>query len=269
MEKRILNHKGCPLHYWLAGPENRLPVVFTHGYTMAHQLFDEQVPELSQDYRILLWDVRGHGLSRPLGQDFSIKGAAEDLIAILDSVGIKQAIFVGHSMGGLISQEITFCRQDKVMALVLLGTICLTSKQPFSVRIMKRFSPLLLSLIPVPVRSYLNGPAAGKQSQTRKQARELARKVPKKDACAIWKAITCSDHYEPDYHIKPPLLLTHGEYDTLVGLGVIKRLMPKWAAQETSCRYIVVPDAGHNACKDNPGFFNSMLTDFLHDLNLE
>jgi pimeloyl-ACP methyl ester carboxylesterase len=66
-------------------------------------MFDAQLPAVVQSYRVLVWDVRGHGQSQPVGTGFSILLATEDLLAILDEAGYEQAKLVGQSMGSYIA----------------------------------------------------------------------------------------------------------------------------------------------------------------------
>ncbi|MCI0393621.1 MAG: alpha/beta fold hydrolase [Chloroflexi bacterium] len=97
LEQYTLERNGCPIHYWLSEKEERPLVVLTHGAGADHQMFDAQVTVLDQHYSVLIWDVRGHGLSRPIGDAFSIHVAVADLLAILDGIGRQQAIFAGQS----------------------------------------------------------------------------------------------------------------------------------------------------------------------------
>ena len=262
----VLEIKGCPIHYWLSGPAGKPLVVFTHGMRMDHRLFAEQEKFLSKDYRVLLWDVRGHGLSEPMGESISIKGASEDILAILDEILCEKAILVGHSMGGLISQELTFYHPERVIALVILGSMCITWKQPLVNKLVSAASPTMFWLSPEFVLKWMGGYFAGIRPETKKLAGQMCRQVSKTDFLKIWKAVTRCDHYEKDYHIKQPLLLTHGQYDNMVGLGLIKKLAPAWAECEKNSRYEVIPQAGHNACMDNPEFFNNLLMDFFRNL---
>ena len=57
----VMERKGCPLHYWVGGPQGQPLVVFTHGACVDHHSFDPHVPVVAQRYRVLSWDVRGHG----------------------------------------------------------------------------------------------------------------------------------------------------------------------------------------------------------------
>ncbi len=230
---------------------------------MDHQLFDLVIKQFGDRYRLLYWDVRGHGRSRPMGDDFSIRTATEDLLAILETEVIDEVILVGISMGGFISQELYFLRPNLVKAMVLIDTLCITWKQPPGIKCMRPFSRLGFWLMPQRLLRWFGGSCAGTKKNTRRQARKLCKQVPKKDFLKIWRGIITCDHYEPGHIINVPLLMILGQYDYLVGLGLIKWLTPKWADCQPDCRLVTVPGAGHNSIQDNPEFFRQTLQEFL------
>jgi 3-oxoadipate enol-lactonase len=128
LNKQELKRSGSTLVYWLTGPEKAPLVVLTHGATIDHRTWNPQLKALEGKYRVLVWDVRGHGQSQPIGEDFTVAGAAEDLVAILDKLKVKQAMLVGQSMGGNIAQELVFYHPERVSAMFLLGCACNTWK---------------------------------------------------------------------------------------------------------------------------------------------
>lgn len=235
---------------------------------MDHSIFDAQVAALAGNYRVLSWDVRGHGLSRPIGPEFSIRRAADDLLFILDHIGCQQAIFVGHSMGGFITQEVIFAHPERVIAAVMIGSMCITMKKTAAIELIKPVSVPCLRLCPDFILKRVMAYSAGLNNNVRKCAEAACRKVPKKDFLKIWKALTLCEHYEKNYKITCPLLITHGQHDNLVGFGLIKRYASIWAAREGACKYKIIPNAGHNAHQDNPEFFNQLLQNFLGELLL-
>src|SRR5690349_19865722 len=125
---------GTTLHYWVAGPIDRPLVVFTHGEGIDHRMFVPQLASVAREYRVLLWDIHGHGQSQPLGMNgvFSLRTVVEDLLALLDQLGYQQATFVGQSLGAAISQELAFLYPERVTALIVIGGTSLT--MPVSVR---------------------------------------------------------------------------------------------------------------------------------------
>ncbi len=96
-------------------------LIFSHGFALDHTLFDAQVAAFKDKYRCIAWDERGHGMTNCLG-DFTMWDSAEDVIGLMDHLGIKQATLVGLSQGGFLSMRAAVTHPDRVKALVLMDT---------------------------------------------------------------------------------------------------------------------------------------------------
>src|SRR4051812_17737082 len=96
LKPSVLLRQGCPLHYWIAGDASRPLLLLTHGAGIDHDLFRNNVDALAERYRVLTWDVRGHGLSQPMGAPFTIPTVLDDMIAILDAAFAGDAVLVGQ-----------------------------------------------------------------------------------------------------------------------------------------------------------------------------
>jgi len=260
LKEFVLERKGCPLHYWVGGPEGAPLVVFTHGACVDHRSFREQVPLVADSYRVLTWDVRGHGLSRPMGEPFSVPLAVEDLLAIMDQLGYEGAAYVGNSNGTYIQQELVFRYPQRVRALVMADGTCTTWKHTKFELWLLRASPGLMKLYPFESLKKFGLPYMSAQKDVQDYIYEAYSLLTKKDYLLITAAAFTSLHYEPGYQITQPMLLVHGEDDRT---GDIKKIAPLWAAREANCQYVVIPNASHMAMMDNPVFFNRLLLDFL------
>ncbi len=75
MEHRQLKSGNGDIHYWIKKNENARCIVFTHGLTANHTMFEKQVEYFLSKYTVITWDVPLHGLSRPY-HNFSYKGTA-------------------------------------------------------------------------------------------------------------------------------------------------------------------------------------------------
>ena len=119
LSESTLDRGGFKLHYWTGGAPDSPLVVFTHGATIDHHEWDATLPIIGEHFRVLTWDMRGHGLSRPAS--FSMPAAVQDLLDILDELQVSQALFVGHSLGGNLHQELVFHHPERVLGYGLRG----------------------------------------------------------------------------------------------------------------------------------------------------
>lgn len=108
--------------YRASGDERRLPVVCLHGLTRNSRDFEELAPLLAGDgRRVIVPDIRGRGRSGPSPDPRRYHPAtyARDIAALLDHIGIRQAAFIGTSMGGLIMMALAARRSRAIAAAVL------------------------------------------------------------------------------------------------------------------------------------------------------
>jgi len=99
MEKIKVN--GINLAYTRRGQGT--PLVLIHGYPLDHSMWDEVVPLLDDRFDIILPDLRGFGESDSPETVYNISDMAADIAGLLEQLGIQQAVFAGHSMGGYVA----------------------------------------------------------------------------------------------------------------------------------------------------------------------
>jgi len=118
---------GIRLHYREQG--RGFPIVLVHGYTGNLHNWVFQIPPLTQKYRTVSLDLRGHGLtdSPPRPEDYSLELLAEDVYGLLQAVGISECYLCGHSLGGMVAQEFFLAHPEMVRALILVDT---TAERP-------------------------------------------------------------------------------------------------------------------------------------------
>jgi 3-oxoadipate enol-lactonase len=258
LHEELLECAGFNIHYWASGKSAPPLVVFTHGATIDHHEWDATLPLVGEKFRILAWDVRGHGLSRPA--TFVLKDAVDDLLAILDKIQVEQAIFIGHSMGGNLHQELVLHHPERVIAMVFLDCSWNFQKLSALETLSLSIAEPVFKLYPynLLVNQSLAATATSKTSQ--EFLRPAMESLSKAEFIHILMASTSCLHYEPGYTINKPLLLMVGDNDAT---GNIRKAMPAWAKCEPDCRFVVIPDAKHAANLDNPDFFHEVLLDFL------
>ncbi len=101
------------------------PLVLAHGYSATLAMWREQLPALSERYRVVVYDTRGHGASTvpaDMGQYGLAREYVADQLALMNHLGIEQAYVGGLSMGGMIAQEFALQHPRRVKALLLFDT---------------------------------------------------------------------------------------------------------------------------------------------------
>jgi len=110
------------LYHTLEGTPNSPVLVFSNSLGSDHRMWDELLPHLLPYFRVLRYDTRGHGQSPAPAGPYTIDQLGQDVIDLLDQLGIDQAYFCGLSMGGLIGQWLGVNRPDRIRKLVLSNT---------------------------------------------------------------------------------------------------------------------------------------------------
>lgn len=99
------NVNGTTLHYELNGQEMGTPIVFIHPPLLTLEAFTYQKEQLGDRFRVITFDIRGHGASACSARTLSYELITEDMIGLLDHLGIKQAFLCGYSTGGTVALE--------------------------------------------------------------------------------------------------------------------------------------------------------------------
>ena len=118
-----VSRDGDDVYYETFGAPDAPVVVLGHGAGGNHAIWFQQVPLLARDYRVVTWDQRGFGLSTNHHELANPRTATDDLLAILDHLGIERAHVVGQSMGGWAALGLALAHADRVRSLVLADTI--------------------------------------------------------------------------------------------------------------------------------------------------
>ena len=106
------------------GPDNAPVIIFIHGFPLNKSMWDWQVEALKDNYRVLAYDIRGHGNSGEGTEDFTIDLFTTDLIGLMDTLKIKTAMLCGLSMGGYVALNAIEKYPDRFDALILSDTQC-------------------------------------------------------------------------------------------------------------------------------------------------
>jgi 3-oxoadipate enol-lactonase len=113
---------GQLIHYRLDGPAGAPVLSFVNSLGTDHRIWDAVATRLAPRFRLLRYDMRGHGLSDAPTGDYSLDQHIADLAGLLDATGIGRTVLIGISVGGLVAQGFALARPDRLAGLVLLDT---------------------------------------------------------------------------------------------------------------------------------------------------
>ena len=98
-------------------------VLLTHGFGATGRMWDEQIEEFTGRYRLIAWDLPGHGESRFPKRTIGPDALADDMAAVLDAAEEDRAVAIGLGVGGALSLRFWRRHPRRVRGLVLIGTM--------------------------------------------------------------------------------------------------------------------------------------------------
>lgn len=260
--KALIN--GATINYVEAGNPSAPPVVFVHGFPFSHAMWDPQMEAVSRTHRAIAYDVRGHGESLVGDGQYTIEGHVDDLIGLLDHLGIPQTVIVGLSMGGYITLRALERHPDRFRAAALCDTRSESDSDEAKVRraagiagVKKDGSAAFAESFAKAVfaeRTFTADPAAVEKIRT------IIRRTPPLSIAGTLLALAArTDTTASLASIRIPVLILVGEHDVTTPPDASRAMHQRIAGSELH----IIPGAAHMSNLENPAVFNEKLLAFL------
>ena len=239
-------------------------VLMLHGIGGGHLSFAPQVESLaSQGYRAVAWDMPGYGRSAPI-EPYNFKGLAQSCITLIEALKCGDVVLVGHSMGGMVAQEVMARRPELVSKLVLCGTSPSFGKPDGEWQrefIAQRTAPLdagksMAELAEVLVPQIV-GP--GSLPEGVRLATHCMSLVPASTYRRALEALVTFDRRANLPLIQIPTLVVAGEHDP----NAPPSMMKKMADAIARSTYLEMRGIGHLQNLEAPDEFDGLLLNFL------
>lgn len=269
VQDKYITLNGCKFHYLDWGKPDAPVVVALHGFTSLAHTWDTVARALSDRYRILAPDLRGHGETE-WSDKYSLKSAMDDLEAFVSALDVKTFTLIGHSLGGLIGYLYTPAHATRVERLVIVD---------MGPEIMPAFSQRLVNSLAESnvfesrehvFQKLRADNARASDDELRQRAKHNVRqrqdgkwtwrydhgfkdgskRVERLDPDAQWQALA---------RIACPTLLVRGSESDLLSRETARRMINVIP----HCHLIEIPNAGHSVFMDNPIDFIAALEEFL------
>ena len=241
-------------------------LVFLHGIGTDGSSFADQLESFSRGARAIAWDMPGYGASPPL-ERMTFPALVDSLIQLLDARHVDRAVIVGHSMGGMVAQELVARRPERVAALVLYSTVPTFgggSEKRRREFLAQRLKPLDEGKTPADMAPAVIGQIVAENADPRAIERAVAcmSAIPVDTYRA---AVHCIVDFDASAHlgtIRCPTLALAGDRDRVTPPAAVERM----AQAIPGARYELLASVGHLANLERPAEFDAALSRFLDSL---
>lgn len=240
------------------GAKGQPCVLLAHSIMTSAQMWAPQVAHLTGlGYRVLRPDSRGHGGSRDEDSPLTIDRLAEDVVRVLDTLGIERAHFVGLSLGGMVGFALGQQHAARLESLVICDARADSPPafaQPWDERIAQAREQGMASLVGPTLDRWFGDRLAGLDRRWEAELRQAIASTTVDGFVATARALQDFD-YTPGLSSMPPhATLIVGEKD-----GVLPGVMADIARRMPRCELEVIPAAGHLPNLEQPAAFNRAL----------
>ncbi|SHL03433.1 3-oxoadipate enol-lactonase [Roseovarius marisflavi] len=246
------------LHYLDEGDPKGAPIVFAHALGTGTLLWGAILPHLPPGLRIIRYDARGHGLSSCPAAPYSMGTLVRDAERLLDHLSVREAMFVGLSIGGMVAQGLAVKRPDLVRAMVLSNTAAkIATPEIWASRIATARAGGMAELARASCERWFTR-AFMKENRHLPWLNVLTRHDPEGYiGCA--SAISGTDFYTPTSGLRLPTLGIAGSEDGSTPPDLVRETVDLIPGSQ----FHLIRRAGHVPPVDQPEAYARQLRDFL------
>lgn len=250
------------VHHDVSGPSAAPVLMFANALGTSFHIWDDVVTCLGPEYRILRYDMRGHGLTDAPPGPYQVAQLARDGIHLLDALAIERVHLCGLSLGGLVAQQVAARFPDRVDRLILCATglrigteagwraraeaVRHGGLEPLADELTARwFTPAFFRDHPARIRGYRN----------------MLVRTPAEGYASACDALADADLGAAAGEIAAPTLVVHGQQDVATPASLARQT----AAAIRNARLYEVKAAAHLPCVEQPRELADAVRGFLQE----
>lgn len=258
---KIVRLAELDIHYREDGDPAGAPVVFSNSLGTDLRLWDAMLEHMPRELRYVRYDKRGHGLSGCPPAPYSMGALVSDAERLLDHLQIRDAVFVGCSIGGMIAQGLAVKRLDQVRAMVLSNT---ATKIGTSAMWQDRINAVRDGGIEALADPILDRWFSREFRATSEFAgwRNMLIRQPAEGYVGCSAAIQGTDFYTPTASLTLPTLAIAGSEDGSTPPDLVRET----AALIKGSRFELIRGAGHLPMEERPQEYARIILSFLKDI---
>jgi 3-oxoadipate enol-lactonase len=255
---------GIRMNYEFSGKKGAPVVVLSHSLSCNLLMWNPQIDALNHYFHVLRYDTRGHGATEAPSGSYTLELLAEDVIGLLDALGMDRVHFVGLSMGGMIGQCLVLNHPYRLKSLVLCDTASIipAEAQPvWQERLDKVRKKGMEALSDETMERWFTPAFLGQNSPMVKLIREQILSTPVAGYIGCVEAIRRLNYLDRISGIKTPTLIMVGEDDPGTPVSASETMHERIPGS----KLVVLPLARHLSNAEQTEAFNAALLKFLKE----
>ncbi|TQM36605.1 3-oxoadipate enol-lactonase [Pseudonocardia cypriaca] len=258
----ITTGDGVRIAYRFDGEPAKPVLLLSNSIGTDLHMWDGQVPALTEHFRLLRYDARGHGASDASAGPYSLDRLGRDVVELLDALGLPRVHVLGLSLGGFVAQWLAIHQPERVDRLVLSNTAAHLGPP-------QQWDPLIAELLAAPdmrataevfLKNWFPAHMLEDGNDVVEGFRRTLLATPREGVAGSWAAVRDGDLRRTATLIRNPTLVIAGEHDTVTSAAHGKEL----AAAIPGARHTVLPTV-HLANVERPVEFVDAVVAFLND----
>jgi 3-oxoadipate enol-lactonase len=255
-----LPKKPAELHVVEDGPPDGPVVVLGPSLGTDLGLFDAQAHELADRYRVIRYDLRGHGGSPVVPGPYSVADLADDVVHLLDGLGIDRFAYAGVSLGGAIGLQLAVTVPDRVERLIVMASAARFPDPPsWKARADRVRSEGTDFLVPSRIGAWVTPGFAESHPEETERLLGMLRSTSREGYAACCETIEAFDVRDQLPTITAPTLVIAGADDPATAPDTVRLI----ADGIPGARFVVVPSASHLVSAEQPEAVTTEIRQFL------
>ncbi|QYN39095.1 3-oxoadipate enol-lactonase [Pseudonocardia sp. DSM 110487] len=258
--KAITTGDGVRIAYRFDGEQDMPVLLLSNSIGTDLHMWDGQVAALTEHFRLLRYDARGHGASGVPSGPYSLDRLGRDVVELLDALGLQRVHVLGLSLGGFVAQWLAIHVPERVDRLVLSNTAAYLGPP-------QQWDPLIAELLAAPdmqataemfLRNWFPAHMLEGDNEVVEGFRRTLLATRREGVAGSWAVVRDADLRRTASLIRNPTLVVAGEYDTVTSAAHGKEI----ASVVPGARYVVLP-AVHMANVERQAEFLDAVVPFL------
>ena len=253
---------GISLRVAQTGPAQGPAVILSNSLGADLSMWDAQAEALARHFRVIRLDTRGHGHSEAPVGDYSLAMLADDVLAVMDQLGVRRAHFIGLSLGGMIGQVLGARSGSRFASLTLCATFATTPRQLWADRVEAVRAAGVAPLVEATLERWFTPQFRAQSPHVIDSVRKMIAGTSAAGYAGCAAAIRDMDLTGVPEQIKAPTLVIAAAQDPSAPPEAMRHLHTRIQG----ARYAEINDAAHVFPLEKPAEATTLIMNFLQDV---